>query len=101
MEKPSYASSEVVLANSCIAFLLHVVQLGLGREMQAFGPCYGTNLVGSDFERVPFYPWEDVAEESGVVLHVRLLELRIAEMEREGGGGGFAGFDGAGEEVDC
>lgn len=28
-----------------------------------------------------------------------MLEFGVAEVEGEGGGGGFAGFDGAGEEV--
>ena len=60
----------------------------------------GKYLGSSAFQGFPVYAREDVAYECGVVLDVLLLELGVAEMEREGEGGGFAGFDGAGEEVD-
>ena len=99
MEKPSYVSSETVLA-MLIPLIYDLMYNKAGTERCRLGGLPRTYLVSSSFERVPFYPWKDVAQEGGVVLHVNLLELRVAEMEREGGGGGFAGFDGAGEEVD-
>ena len=78
--------------------------MGIGRESDRKTgrlrglPC--TYLVSGDFERIPIYPWQDIAQEGGIVFHVHSLEFRVTEMEREGCGGGFAGFDGAGEKVD-
>lgn len=39
-------------------------------------------------------------QEKGVIIDFGLLELGVFEVEREGEGGDFAGFYGAGEEVD-
>ena len=60
-----------------------------------------TELGGCGGEGVPVEAREDVLYEGGVEGAGVLLELGVAEVERVGGGGGFAGFDGAGEEVCC
>lgn len=58
-----------------------------------------THLGGGGFESLPVDAREDVGEEGGVVGEGLVLEFGVAEVEGEGEGGGFAGFDGAGEEV--
>ena len=56
-------------------------------------------LCGSNLQRLPLYPRQYIGEESGVVVALHLLELCVAKVEWEGGRGGFAGFDGACEEI--
>ena len=61
----------------------------------------GVIYLGSgDFEPLPIYPGQNVGDEGGIEVDFLLLELGVAEMEREGLRGGFAGFDGASEKVD-
>lgn len=57
-------------------------------------------LCSGGFEPLPVYARQDVGDEGGVEVDFLLLELGVAEVEGEGLRRGFAGFDGAGEEVD-
>jgi len=66
-------------------------------EGAEWGRCY---LGGGGADGVPVQTRQDVVEEEGVVVDFGLLELGVFEVEGEGEGGGFAGFYGAGEEVD-
>ena len=49
---------------------------------------------------LPIQPWKHIFNEDGIHVDFDLLELCIFGMEREGCGGGFAGFAGAGEEIE-
>lgn len=57
-------------------------------------------LRSNNSHSIPFQAGEDIDEEGGVVGGFDLVELDVAAVEREGERGGFAGFDGAGEEVE-
>ena len=61
----------------------------------------GTYFGGGHPDGVPVEARQDVDQELGVVGDVALLELGVFVVEREAERGGFAGFDGAGEEGGC
>lgn len=60
-----------------------------------------TYLRSSDFDRIPIEARKDILEKCGVVIYFLAFELGVAEVEGEREWGGFAGFDGAGEEIYC
>lgn len=59
----------------------------------------GGYLCGGGAECRPVQPREDVGEQVRVGVDLVLGELGVFGVQGKGEGGGFAGFDGAGEEV--
>lgn len=69
---------------------------------------YGVDRIGGRHERlqaefcrrrgqgVPVHARQDVAEKERVVVDLGALEGGVLEVQWEAGGGGLAGFDGAG-----
>lgn len=60
-----------------------------------------THLLSGYTQTLPVYPGQDIADEIRLEVEILLLELGVAEVQREGGLGCFAALDGAGEEVGC
>ena len=60
----------------------------------------GAYLVTDSLQRWPVQSRQKVDKQLRIDLEVILDELAFFWVERKGGGGGFAGFDGAGEEVE-
>lgn len=68
-------------------------------EGEGKGEGRGKYLRGGGGEGVPVQTGEQVREELGVDLDVFGDELGVFGVQGEGGGGCFAGLDGAGQEV--
>lgn len=65
------------------------------------GKVCSTHFGGSHPDGVPVDARQDVDQEARVVGDVALFELGVFVVQGEAEWGGFAGFDGAGEEGCC
>ncbi len=59
-----------------------------------------TNLGRCNNEGIPIDARQDIEYQLGIRLDGVGFEFAVSGVEGEGGGAGFAGFDGAGEEVE-
>ncbi len=60
-----------------------------------------TYLCSRTSNSIPIQTGKDILQKRGIVIYLPTFELGVAKMKGEGERGGFAGFYGAGEEVDC
>lgn len=78
-------------------------QLVLSNQFPTSSLTFGwaqTYLVTNNLQRLPIQAWKQINKELGVDLEIVLDELAFFWVQRKGSGGGFAGFDSAGEKVE-